>query len=75
MLCNTCLSFEGIYNCGICYKKPAMDILHLTTRQWSQIELIGVTESNENGDRETKKALCKGFADSIVIEAEGHRDS
>ena len=47
-----------------------MNILNLNTRQWSQKELIGVKESTENGDYRTKQALCKGFADSIVIEAQ-----
>lgn len=51
-----------------------MDILNLNPRQWSQIECIGITEAT-NGDPETGKALCKGFADSIVIEAGEHRDS
>ena len=44
-----------------------MTALHLTPRQWAQIELIGVTEAT-NGDPEVGKALCKGFVDSIVIE-------
>ena len=66
MLCNSCINW-GNKKCENCYKYPAMTALHLTPRQWSQIELIGVTEA-ANGDSEMGKALCKGFADSIVME-------
>lgn len=68
MLCNTCLNFEESYDCDACYKKPAQDVLHLNTRQWSQIELIGLTEGTDAGSYQEKKLLCKAFADSIVAE-------
>ena len=68
MLCNTCLNFEKSYDCGDCYKKPAMAALNLNTRQWSQIELIGLTEGTDEGAYREKKLLCKAFADSIVAE-------
>ena len=71
MLCNSCILFEQTQDCENCYKHEAMKILGINPRQWAQIELIGVTESTENGDYATKKALCKGLADSIVIEANG----
>ena len=66
MLCNSCIKW-GKKKCEDCYKYAAMTALHLTPRQWAQIELIGVTEAT-NGDPEVGKALCKGFVDSIVIE-------
>lgn len=66
MLCNSCINWEH-KECKNCYKYEAMTVLRLNPRQWAQIELFGVTEATD-GDPATGRMLCKGFADSIVVE-------